>query len=205
MRRLRAADGGTRPRRRCRHELPALRGAPYRAADSTKSVPPSNQKHRPPNERSASSIPLSAPADSTRGVVVDPRSVRGSIYYHRRGDAGSGSLSRINPRRAEASAGGIDGGTQCAGDQHRNLFAALFSFLDNPASFLSRRVNLEFASSQRSSHSHSSSCRRLRPYGVFAAATQALAFLLSKGAATLPRIAGEATSCKPPFIGNQQP
>jgi len=30
MRRLRAADGGTRPRWRCRHELPALRGAPLR-------------------------------------------------------------------------------------------------------------------------------------------------------------------------------
>ena len=64
--------------------------------------------------------------------------------------------------------------------QHRNLFAAPPSFLDDPVSFLSSRVNLELASSQRSSHSHSSSRRRLRSYGLFAPAAQALAFVLIK-------------------------
>src|SRR5205814_1039903 len=97
------------------------------------------------NERRASSVPLSATADSARSIAVGPRSVWRSIYYHRGRDAGCRGLSRINPRHAEAFAGGIDRGTQCAGDQHRNLFATLSSFLDDPASFLSCRVNLEFA------------------------------------------------------------
>src|SRR5207237_1708102 len=70
-------------------------------------------------------------------------------------------------------------GTQCAGDQHQNLFASLSSFLDDPASFLSCRVNLEFASSQRSSHGRSSSLHRLRRYPVFAPSDQVLAFVLS--------------------------
>ncbi len=127
----------------------------------------------------ASSVPLSATADSTRSIDVGPRSVWRSIYYHRGRDAGCRGLSRINPRHAEAFAGGIDRGTQCAGDQHRNLFAALSSFLDDPASFLSCRVNLEFASSQRSSHGRSSSLHRLRRYPVFAPSDQVLAFVLS--------------------------
>src|SRR5207249_6843440 len=92
---------------------------------------------------------------------------------------GCRSFSRTNPRHAEAFAAGIDRGTQCAGDQHQNLFASLSSFLDDPASFLSCRVNLEFASSQRSSHGRSSSLHRLRRYPVFAPSDQVLAFVLS--------------------------
>src|SRR5438045_8524294 len=42
------------------------------------------------------------------------------------------------------------------------------------------RVNLEFASSQRSSHGRSSSLHRLRRYPVFAPSDQVLAFVLSK-------------------------
>ena len=93
-------------------------------------------KHRPPNERRASSIPLSATADSTRSIDLGPRPVWRPIYYHRGRDAGCRSFSRTNPRHAEAFAAGIDRGTQCAGDQHQNLFASLSSFLDDPASFI---------------------------------------------------------------------
>ena len=99
-------------------------------------------------------------------------------WRHAPKTASSTRIAR-NPRHAEAFAGGIDRGTQCAGDQHRNLFAALSSFLDDPASFLSCRVNLEFASSQRSSHGRSSSLHRLRRYPVFAPSDQVLAFVLS--------------------------
>ena len=136
-------------------------------------------KHRPPNERRASSIPLSATADSTRSIDLGPRPVWRPIYYHRGRDAGCRSFSRTNPRHAEVFAAGIDRGTQCAGDQHQNLFASLSSFLDDPASFLSCRVNLEFASSQRSSRGRSSSLHRLRRYPVFAPSDQVLAFVLS--------------------------
>lgn len=70
MRRLRPPDGSARPGRRRRYELSALRRTPYRPADSSESVPASDQKHRSPNEGGAISVPLFATIDPTRSLDV---------------------------------------------------------------------------------------------------------------------------------------
>src|SRR5882724_4703326 len=168
MRRLRPADGGTCARRRCRYELSALRSAPYRPADSTKSVPASDQEYRAANESRAIPIPLSATADPNRSIDLGPRSLCRTIYHDRRRDAGRRSLSWTNHRSAKTFAGRIDRGTQRNGDQHRNLFASFPSLLDDSAAVLPDWFILEFASSQRPSHRRAATLHRVRGYAVFA-------------------------------------
>src|SRR5437870_12255363 len=183
MRRLRPPDGSARPRRRRRYELSALRSTPYRPADSSESVPPSDQKHRPPNEGGTIPVPLFAPVNPTRSIDVGPSSICRALHHHRRRYPSCRSVSRTHPRYEETFAGGIDGGTQRTGDQHRNLLASFPSLLDDPAAILADWFILEFASSQRSSNRHPSSLHRLRSYALFAAPDQALAFVLSHVAA----------------------
>src|SRR5207253_8239097 len=113
-------------------------------------------------------ISVCSPACSTHRASERAPALCRSLHYHWAGLTDRGRFPRTHSRRPETFAGGIAGGTECAGCEHWNFLAPVRSFLAGSAAVRTHWLALEFASTGCSRYLSRSSLAHLRDHALFA-------------------------------------